>query len=140
MSGSPILVSAAVIRRDGLVLLTRRMKGTHLAGFWEFPGGKVEPGEDPALTVVRECREECGIEIRVLDILNVTFHAYPEKEVLLLFYDCELVSGEVQDLQVASHVWCAPADLRNYPLPPPDDAVVAKIVAAARLDTPEAPR
>jgi len=123
----PIIVSAAVLFEDGRVLLTRRMKGAHLAGFWEFPGGKVEEGEDPEHALVRECREECGIEIEVGDILDVTFHRYEEKDVLLLFYRCRRVSGEVQHLGVEDHVFCAPADLGNYPLPPPDDAVVAKI-------------
>jgi len=123
----PVIVSAAVLFEGGRVLLTRRMKGAHLAGFWEFPGGKVEEGEDPEDALVRECREECGIEIEVDDILDVTFHRYEEKDVLLLFYRCRLVSGEVQHLGVADHVFCSPADLGKYPLPPPDDGVVAKI-------------
>jgi 8-oxo-dGTP diphosphatase len=126
----PILVSAAVLERDGRVLLTRRMKGAHLEGYWEFPGGKVEPGEDPKDALVREVREECAIDIEVLDILDVTFHRYPEKDVLLLFYDCRFAEGgarEVQHLGVADHVFVLPEDLPRYPLPPPDDAVVAKI-------------
>ena len=103
------------------------MEGAHLAGLWEFPGGKVEDGEDPAATVVRECREECGIEIAVDDILDVTFHRYPKKDVLLLFYACRLVRGEVQHLGVADHAWVLPGEIRGYPLPPPDERVVAKI-------------
>lgn len=130
-----IVVAAAVIRRGDEVLITRRQKGQHLAGFWEFPGGKLEDGEDPEVTVVRECREECGVEIRVRDILDVTFHRYPEKDVLLLFYDCELVAGEVRNLQVAEHAWVTPPNLRSYPLPPADLRVLSKIEASARLDT-----
>jgi 8-oxo-dGTP diphosphatase len=122
-----IVVAAAVIRHEGRVLLTRRMEGAHLAGMWEFPGGKVEDGEDPEVTVVRECREECGIEIAPSDILDVTFHRYPKKDVLLLFYACRLVSGEVQHVGVADHVWARPSEIRSYPLPPPDERVVAKI-------------
>lgn len=125
-----IVVAAAVLRHEGRVLLTRRMKGAHLAGLWEFPGGKVEDGEDPEVTVVRECREECGIEIAVDDILDVTFHHYAEpkpKDVLLLFYSCRLVSGAVQHLGVADHVWALPTEIRGYPLPPPDERVVGKI-------------
>jgi 8-oxo-dGTP diphosphatase len=130
-SMSTIIVAAAVIEREGKILLTRRMKGSHLAGLWEFPGGKLEPGEAPEQAVVRECREECGIEVSVVDILEVTFHSYPEKDVLLLFYRCESLAGEVQHLGVADHVWCEPNDIGNYPLPPADLPVVRKIFSGA---------
>jgi 8-oxo-dGTP diphosphatase len=126
------VVAAAVIIREGRVLLTRRAEGQHLAGLWEFPGGKLEQGESPEEALARECREECGIEIAVSEILEVTHHRYPEKEVLLLFYRCELRSGEVKHLQVADHAWVAPADLRDYPLPPADEGVVSRIQALER--------
>lgn len=129
-----VLVAAAVIWRRGRVLLTRRMEGAHLAGLWEFPGGKVEAGEDPEDALVRECREECGIEIAVEDILDVTFHRYERKDVLLLFYDCRLAAdaGEgdpVRHLGVAGHAWCLPEQIRGYDLPPPDERVIRKIEA-----------
>jgi len=123
----PIVVVAAVIIRDGRVLLTRRAEGQHLAGMWEFPGGKLEPEESPEEALVRECREECGIEVEVNEILDVTHHRYPDKEVLLLFYRCELDSGEVRHLQVADHAWVAPPELDRYPLPPADERIVARI-------------
>ena len=122
-----IVVAAAVVIREGRVLLTRRMEGQHLAGMWEFPGGKLERGEPPEAAVVRECREECGIEIEVQGILEVTHHCYPEKEVLLLFYHCALLGGEVQHFQVADHAWVAPAELESYPLPPADVRIVRRI-------------
>ncbi len=124
-----ITVAAAVLHHAGRVLLTQRLSGTHLAGLWEFPGGKVEPGEDPAVTVVRECREECGIEIAVQDILDVTFHPYPDKDLLLLFYACRFARDRqvVQHLGVADHVWALPSELRQRPLPPPDERVLEKI-------------
>lgn len=130
MSDAPktILVAAAVIRHEGRILLTRRMEGAHLAGMWEFPGGKVEAGEDPELTVVRECAEECAIDVVVDDILDVTFHAYPSKNVLLLFYACRLgARGTVQHLGVAEHRWVLPEELRHHALPPPDERVVRKL-------------
>lgn len=123
----PIVVVAAVIIRDGRVLLTRRAEGQHLSGMWEFPGGKLEPRESPEEALVRECREECGIEVGVNEILDVTHHRYPDKEVLLLFYRCELRSGEVRHLQVADHAWVAPPELDRYPLPPADERIVARI-------------
>lgn len=126
---APVIVAAAVIRREGRILLTRRPRGTHLEGLWEFPGGKVEPGEAPTDALVRECREECGVEVRVIDVLDVTFHPYANKDVLLLFYDCALVSGDVQNLGVADHVWCTPAELDLYELPPPDERLIAKLKA-----------
>ncbi len=122
-----IVVGAGVIvRDDGRILLTQRGKG-HLEGLWEFPGGKVEEGEDPRDTVVRECREECGIDVKVDDILDVTFHRYPKKDVLLLFYRCALVSGEVQNLEVADHAWVAVEQLADYPMPPADEPVLRKL-------------
>ena len=125
----PTVVAAAVVIRDGRVLLTRRMEGQHLAGLWEFPGGKLEEGEAPEAAVVRECAEECGIEVEVIDVLDVTHHSYPEKEVLLLFYRCALRSGEVQHLQVAEHAWVTPTELEAYPLPPADERVVRRILS-----------
>jgi len=130
-ASAPVVVAAAVVIRDGCVLLTRRTEGQHLAGLWEFPGGKLEDGESPEEALVRECREECGIEVEVAEILDVTHHRYPEKDVLLLFYRCELRTGEVRHLQVADHAWVAPPDLDRYPLPPADERVVARIRALA---------
>ena len=126
-----IVVAAAVVReRPGAkVLLTRRREGQHLAGFWEFPGGKVEEGEDPEATVVRECLEEIAVTLDVVDILEVAWHRYAEKEVLLLFYDCRLVSGEIEDLEVAEHAWVDIDRLADYPLPPPDARLVTKLRA-----------
>lgn len=125
----PIVVAAAVVIREGRVLLTRRTEGQHLAGMWEFPGGKLEDGESPEEALVRECREECGIEVEVAEILDVTHHRFPDKDVLLLFYRCGLRGGEVRHLQVADHAWVAPAELDRYPLPPADEGVVARIQA-----------
>jgi 8-oxo-dGTP diphosphatase len=123
----PVVVAAAVLIRQGQVLLTRRAEGQHLAGMWEFPGGKLEPGESPEDALIRECLEECGIEIDVGEILEVTHHRYREKDVLLLFYRCVLRAGEVQNLQVAEHAWVTPEELDGYSLPPADLRVVAKI-------------
>ena len=126
---SRIVVAAAVIEREGRILLTQRMPKAHLPGMWEFPGGKLEAGEAPTATVVRECREECGIEIEPIEIFEVTSHAYPERDVLLLFYVCRWVSGEVQHIEVADHAWVLPTELERYALPPADVPVVAKILA-----------
>ncbi|MBZ0122250.1 MAG: (deoxy)nucleoside triphosphate pyrophosphohydrolase [Sandaracinaceae bacterium] len=141
-----IIVAAAVIREEpgAPVLLTRRPEGVHLAGLWELPGGKVEDGEDPERALVRELREECALEIEVGDILEVAWHRYEvkaheaeapggagarSKDVLLLFYDCRAVGGEVEHVGVADHAWVPPSELDRYPLPPPDARLVAKLKA-----------
>lgn len=124
----PVIVAAGVVLKEGRVLLTRRAKGQHLAGFWEFPGGKLEDGEAPEDCVVRECREECGIEVAVEEIFEVTHHRYPERAVLLLFYKCRWLSGEVRHLQVADHAWVRPEELLQYELPPADGPVARRIL------------
>ena len=88
-----VVVLAAVIERDGRFLVTRRQKGTHLDGLWEFPGGKCEPGETHAQCLARELREELGLEAVVGDELLVTEHAYPERTVRLHFRRCT-IAGE----------------------------------------------
>ncbi|MDH5492400.1 MAG: (deoxy)nucleoside triphosphate pyrophosphohydrolase [Myxococcales bacterium] len=129
--GALIVVAAAVIRRDDRVLLTRRPLGSHLAGLWEFPGGKLERGESPVACLMRECLEECGIEVEVLEIFEVTHHRYEDREVLLLFYGARIVRGEVQDLQTAGHRWCPLGELDDGLLPPADRGVAAKLRALA---------
>ncbi len=121
------LVAAGVIQQGDRLLLTKRPRGVHLAGKWEFPGGKVEAQEDPRETVVRECLEECGITVEVGDILETAFHRYPEKTVLILFYSCRLVEGEVRHLGVTDHVWSRASDLDQYELPPADLSLVGRL-------------
>lgn len=126
-----VVVAAAVVREGPgrPVLLTKRLDEGHLANMWEFPGGKSEPGEDPRDAVVRECREEIAVELEVVDVLDVAFHRYPKKDVLLVFYDCRLVSGEIQHIEVADHAWVEPADLAQYELPPPDARLLEKLAS-----------
>ncbi|MGF1466223.1 MAG: (deoxy)nucleoside triphosphate pyrophosphohydrolase [Sandaracinaceae bacterium] len=131
---SLLVVAAAVLREapGGEVLLTKRLDEGHLANRWEFPGGKVEDGEAPEAAGVRECFEECGIAIRVEDILDVAWHPYPHREILLLFYDCRSLNGtrpEVQHLEVADHAWVAVDQLAAFDLPPPDARLIAKLQA-----------
>src|SRR5712691_9866651 len=86
-----IIVTAAVIERDGCFLVTRRQKGVHLEGCWEFPGGKIDPHETHAAALKREIREELDADVDVGRLLLTTTHAYPEKTVTLFFYRCHLV-------------------------------------------------
>jgi 8-oxo-dGTP diphosphatase len=128
-----VLVAAGVLVevRDGAprVLLTRRKEGTHLAGVWEFPGGKVEPGEEPRAALARELFEELGIEAVAREPLEVTFFAYPEKDVLLLFFRAErtAASPEPAPLDVAELRWASEAELDARELPPADVDVLTKV-------------
>ena len=131
-----IVVAAAILVEDGRVLLSQRKAGTHLAGAWEFPGGKVEPGEDPRAALERELREELGIEARVGEIVDVTFHRYPdaEKAVLLLFFEAARNAGspDPRAVDVAAFAWAGPDALRPERFPPADVAVLSKVEARLR--------
>ena len=126
-----VLVAAGVVVAGGRVLLTQRKSGTHLAGAWEFPGGKVEPDEDPRAALARELAEEIGVRAEVGDIVEVTYHRYPTKSVLLLFYEARLLPGspEPTAIDVAAVKWASADELRDELFPPADVAVLAKVRA-----------
>lgn len=120
---SPIVVAAAVIERGGAFLLTRRLAGTHLAGAWEFPGGKQHPGETLEQCLVREIREELACRVIVGNLLVSSTHEYPERTVSLHFFACALEGEPVpQDGQAMQ--WVGRADLRALDLPDADRALV----------------
>jgi 8-oxo-dGTP diphosphatase len=129
------IVAAGILIEQGKVLLSRRKAGSHLAGLWEFPGGKVELGEDPRAALRRELEEELGIDARVGEIVDVAFHRFEDadKAVLLLFFEAErdASSPEPRALDVAEVAWCGPERLDPRTFPPADVAVLAKV--AARL-------
>jgi 8-oxo-dGTP diphosphatase len=128
-----VLVAAAVIVENGRVLLTQRKPGAHLEGAWEFPGGKVLPGEDPRVGLRRELDEELGIQATVGEVIDVTFHQYPEADraVLLLFFEAARVpdSPEPRALDVAAFAWSGPDGLDPTLFPPADLAVLGKVKA-----------
>jgi 8-oxo-dGTP diphosphatase len=124
-----VIVSAGILVEDGRVLVTQRKAGGHLAGMWEFPGGKIEEGEDPRVGLARELREELGIDVEVGEIVDVTFHAYPEKSVLLLFFEARRTAGSAapRALDVAALEWVGAEGLDPVRFPPADVAVLAKV-------------
>jgi 8-oxo-dGTP diphosphatase len=136
------LVAAGIVIENGRVLVSRRKKGAHLAGLWEFPGGKAEAGEDPRAALRRELEEELGIDTRVGEIVDVTFHRYDDadKAVLLLFFEADRVPGspEPQAIDVAEFAWLDGAALDPAVFPPADLAVLAKV--KARLAGSRTPR
>ncbi len=126
-----LLVAAAVVIEQGRVLLTQRKAGTHLAGAWEFPGGKVRAGEDPRDALIRELREELGIEAAAGEVMEVTFHRYAERSVLLLFYETRRLphSPEPRALDVAGFRWSRASELDESSFPPADIAILRKVRA-----------
>jgi len=124
-----LVVVAAIIVEGGRILVTQRRPGTHLAGLWEFPGGKVEPAEDPRDAVRRELLEELGIDADAGQVLDVVFHRYPSKNVLLLFYAAKRRpdSPAPAPLHVAALQWRAPAALDGDDLPAADLAALPRI-------------
>jgi 8-oxo-dGTP diphosphatase len=109
-----IVVTAGVIFKDGQILVTQRPPGTHGALKWEFPGGKLEEHEDPRLCLAREVREELDIDVRVDRILEVIFHRYPERSVLLLFFRCSWLAGEPKAIGCQSFAWTPPEKLTSF--------------------------
>ena len=118
-----LLVSAvALIDSDGRVLLAQRPAGKSLAGLWEFPGGKVELSETPEAALIRELREELGIETQTSCLAPLTFasHSYPDFHLLMPLFACRRWEGTPQPREQQTLKWVRAGDLRNYPMPPAD--------------------
>lgn len=124
---SVIEVSAALIFRNGQLLITQRHARAHLGGLWEFPGGKREPGESFEACLVREIREELGVEISVGEVFEEIRHDYPEKSVHLKFFICRLVSGEPQPLDCAAVRWVGQGELSAFEFPAADAQLLEKL-------------
>ncbi len=123
-----VLVSAvALIDPDGRVLLAQRPEGKSMAGLWEFPGGKVEPGETPEAALIRELKEELGIDTWQSCLAPLTFasHAYPEFHLLMPLFVCRRWQGTATPHEGQALAWVRPGSLRDYPMPPADLPLVA---------------
>jgi mutator protein MutT len=124
-----IVVTAAVIERDGAFLVTRRQRGVHLEGYWEFPGGKCEPGESLADCLRRELREELDADAAVVEEIFTVTHDYPERSVELHFLSCRLLS-EPRPLLGQDMRWVPRADLPSLQFPPADDELIARLTGS----------
>lgn len=123
MTLKTILVAAAVIERDGRYLITRRQPGVHLAGHWEFPGGKCEPDETLHTCLCRELREELNVGVTVGDVLLTTTHDYPERRVELHFLRCAL-EGEPAPQLGQEMRWTPPEELKALAFPAADAELI----------------
>ena len=121
-----IVVSIALINDADEILISKRPKNKHLAGFWEFPGGKVETNEVPEIALIREIKEELDININKKCIAPLSFSEFDYKEfqLLLLLYVCRKWEGEPKSMESDEIMWVKPNMLRKYKMPPADDALI----------------
>ena len=124
MAKPRLIVTAAVIRRGDAFLVTRRQKGVHLEGFWEFPGGKCDSGESLAHCLAREIREELDADVHPGREILATQHEYPDRIVELHFIECEL-RGDPRPLLKQEMRWVERTELRSLAFPPADDELIA---------------
>ncbi len=121
------MVAAVVRRDDGRFLLARRLPEAHLGGLWEFPGGAVEDGESPPDALRRELLEELGVEVAVGAPVTFAFHRDAHRDVVLLFYDAEIVSGEPTGRDGQEFGWFAAVELPLLPTPPADAELIGRL-------------
>ena len=126
-----LVVACALVDADKRVLLAQRPAGKAMAGLWEFPGGKVEPGERPEQTLIRELHEEIGIDVSEPCLAPLTFasHLYPNFHLLMPLYICRRWDGIVQPREAQALKWVRPNDLRNYPMLPADEPLIPHLTA-----------
>ena len=131
MSKLVLVAACALVDADGRVLLAQRPQGKPMAGLWEFPGGKVESGERPEETLIRELEEELGIVVREPCLAPLTFasHAYPDFHLLMPLYVCRRWEGTVTPREGQALAWVRPNRLRDYEMPPADVPLVSHLMA-----------
>jgi len=121
-----LVAACALVDTDGRVLLAQRPEGKTLAGLWEFPGGKVEPGETPEETLIRELDEELGITTKIPCLAPLTFasHTYDDFHLLMPLYVCRRFEGTAHGREGQAIKWVRPKALRDYPMPPADEPLI----------------
>ncbi len=125
-----LVVACALIDIDNRVLIAQRPEGKQLAGLWEFPGGKLEPGERPEPALIRELREELGIEVKEACLAPLTFasHAYETFHLLMPLYICRRWEGTVASKEGQALAWVRVNKLRDYPMPPADIPLIPPLI------------
>lgn len=125
------VAACALIDADGRVLLAQRPEGKSMAGLWEFPGGKIEAGETPEQSLIRELEEELGIAVKEACLAPLTFasHSYPDFHLLMPLYVCRRWEGTVTAREGQNLAWVRPNRLRDYPMPPADVPLIPHLTA-----------
>lgn len=132
----PLIVTAAIIRKDGKVLITRRPAGSRDAGRWEFPGGKLNADETPEEGLRRELLEELNLPVRVDRIVQVLHHRYDWGGVLLLFYECTPLADRIDNIEVAEHRFVLPGQLETFDLLEADRPLIGWLQAGDLTSSP----
>ena len=126
-----LVAACALIDAEGRVLLAQRPSGKSMAGLWEFPGGKVDPGESPEASLIRELNEELGIVVQESCLAPLSFasHRYADFHLLMPLYVCRRWEGIVRAREAQKLAWVRPGRLRDYPMPPADAPLIAHLTA-----------
>ena len=125
-----LVAACALVDADGRVLIAQRPEGKSMAGLWEFPGGKVEPGETPEEALIRELREELGISVKPACLAPLTFasHSYEKFHLMMPLYVCRRFEGTPQGREGQALKWVRPRDLRIWPMPPADAPLIPALI------------
>ena len=125
-----LVVACALVDVDNRILIAQRPEGKSLAGLWEFPGGKVDAGETPEEALIRELREELGVETKTACLAPLTFasHSYDDFHLLMPLYVCRRWTGFPRSLEGQSLKWVRAKALRDYPMPPADEPLIAPLI------------
>jgi len=130
-AGKPVVlvVAVAMVDVDGRVLIAKRPPGKKMAGLWEFPGGKVDAGETPEQALIRELKEELGIDTRQSCLAPLTFasHAYEDMHLLMPLYACRVWQGDPVPKEGQELAWVRPVKMKDYPMPPADVPLIAML-------------
>ena len=125
-----LVAACALVDPDGRVLVAQRPERKHLAGLWEFPGGKVEPDETPEETIIRELKEEIGVDTQAACLAALTFasHSYDDFHLLMPLYVCRKWQGIARPLEAQALKWLRPRQLRDIAMPPADQPLIAPLI------------
>jgi 8-oxo-dGTP diphosphatase len=125
-----LVVACALVDEDRRVLIAQRPEGKQLAGLWEFPGGKLDAGERPEAALIRELKEELGIDVKEPCLAPLTFasHAYPDFHLLMPLYICRRWEGVVRSREGQALKWVRPHKLRDFPMPPADEPLIPMLI------------
>lgn len=132
----PLIVTAALLRKDSKILITKRPPDKQQGGFWEFPGGKLQDNETPQEALKRELREELDLEIEVGGIFEAVYHRYDWGPVLILVYECRPLSGVIRNLEVDEHRWLFVEQLPEYDILPADRPIIDKLLRQGPFGAP----